>query len=157
VASPRPTPDRITVFGLTGHGFHGVYPLERQHGQTFTVDAVLELDTAPAAATDDLTKTVHYGELAQQLHAILVGEPVDLLETLAQRLADCCLAYPIVDAVEITVHKPEVDLGVPAGDVTVAIRRTGPCERTHLSPRLASSPRAPEAGREADSNGDAGD
>jgi dihydroneopterin aldolase len=101
-----------------------VYPLERQHGQTFTVDAVLELDTTPAAATDDLTKTVHYGELAQQLHAILVGEPVDLLETLAQRLADCCLAYPIVDAVEITVHKPEVDLGVPAGDVTVAVRRT---------------------------------
>ena len=80
--------------------------------------------TAPAAATDDLTKTVHYGELAQQLHAILVGEPVHLLETLAQRLADCCLGYPIVDAVEITVHKPEVDLGVPAVDVTVAIRRT---------------------------------
>jgi dihydroneopterin aldolase len=66
---------------------------------------------------------VHYGELAQQLQAILVGEPVDLLETLAQRLADCCLAYPVVEAVEITVHKPEVDLGVPADDVTVAIRR----------------------------------
>lgn len=116
--------DRITVHGLTGHGFHGVYPDEREHGQTFRVDAVLELDTAPAAADDDLTKTVHYGELAQQLHAVLVGEPVDLLETLAQRLADLCLTYPVVDAVEITVHKPEVDLGVPVDDVTVAIRRT---------------------------------
>jgi 7,8-dihydroneopterin aldolase/epimerase/oxygenase len=129
VASSRPTPptpDRITVHGLTGHGYHGVYPPEREHGQTFRVDAVLELDTAPAAAGDDLTKTVHYGELAQQLHALLVGEPVDLLETLAQRLADCCLAYPVVDAVEITVHKPEVDLGVPADDVTVAIRRERP-------------------------------
>jgi dihydroneopterin aldolase len=119
----RSTPDRITVHGLTGHGYHGVYPPEREHGQTFRVDAVLELDTAPAAAEDDLTLTVHYGELAQQLHALLVGEPVDLLETLAQRLADCCLAYPVVDAVEITVHKPEVDLGVPADDVTVTIRR----------------------------------
>jgi dihydroneopterin aldolase len=138
---PSPTPDRITVHGLTGHGYHGVYPPEREHGQTFRVDAVLELDTAPAAAADDLTRTVHYGELAQQLHAVLVGEPVDLLETLAQRLADCCLEHPVVDAVEITVHKPEVDLGVPADDVTVAIRRT----RT----RPAGSPGTAEAGRGA--------
>ena len=48
---------------------------------------------------------------------------MDLLETLAQRLADVCLAYELVDAVEITVHKPEADLGVPFDDVTVAIRR----------------------------------
>jgi 7,8-dihydroneopterin aldolase/epimerase/oxygenase len=116
-------PDRITVHGLTGHGFHGVYPEERERGQTFRVDAVLELDTAPAAAGDDLEKTVNYAELAQRLHAVLVGDPVDLLETLAQRLADLCLGHPVVDAVEITVHKPEVDLGVPADDVTVAIRR----------------------------------
>ena len=122
-SAPRSAPDRITVHGLTGHGYHGVYPPEREHGQTFRVDAVLELDTAPAAAGDDLTLTVHYGELAQQLHALLVGEPVDLLETLAQRLADCCLAYPVVDAVEITVHKPDAELGVPFDDVTVAIRR----------------------------------
>lgn len=119
----RRTPDRITVRGLTGHGWHGVHPEERAHGQTFRVDAVLELDTAPAAATDDLTRTVNYAELAQRLHALLVGEPVDLLETLAQRLADCCLAYDAVDAVEITVHKPGADLGVPADDVMVAIRR----------------------------------
>ena len=142
-------PDRITVHGLTAHGFHGVYPAEREHGQTFRVDAVLEVDTAPAAADDDLAKTVNYAELAQALHAVLAGEPVDLLETLAQRLADVALSYPIVTATEITVHKPEVDLGVPADDVTVAIRR----ERTHLPPRLAGSPRAPEVGRGADSNG----
>jgi dihydroneopterin aldolase len=123
-SSPTPpTPDRITVRGLTGHGFHGVYPSEREHGQTFRVDALLELDTAPAAATDDLAKTVNYAELSQRLHALLVGEPVDLLETLAQRLVDLCLGYPIVDAVEITVHKPDADLGVPADDVTLTIRR----------------------------------
>ena len=116
--------DRITVHGLTGHGFHGVYPAEREHGQTFRVDAALELDTAPAAATDDLTKTVNYAELSQRLHGLLVGEPVDLLETLAQRLADVCLQYPLVEAVEITVHKPQAELGVPFEDVTVSIRRT---------------------------------
>jgi dihydroneopterin aldolase len=90
------------------------------------VDAVLEVNTRPAAAGDDLELTVNYAELAQRLHAVLVGEPVDLLETLAQRLADACLAHPLVDAVEITVHKPEADLGVPFDDVTVTIRRERP-------------------------------
>jgi dihydroneopterin aldolase len=116
-------PDRITVRGIRAHAHHGVYDWEREKGQTFLVDAVLEVDTAPAAATDDLTRTVNYAELAQGLHAVLTGEPVDLLETLCRRLADVCLANELVSAVEITVHKPEADLGVPFADVTVSIRR----------------------------------
>jgi dihydroneopterin aldolase len=123
-ATPGPTPDRITLRGVRAHANHGVYAFERERGQMFRVDAVLELDTAPAAAEDDLGRTVNYAALAQQLHAVLTGEPVDLLETLAQRLADTCLADPLVDAVEITVHKPEADLGVPFDDVAVTIRRT---------------------------------
>ncbi|MGY1615156.1 dihydroneopterin aldolase [Geodermatophilus sp. SYSU D00691] len=122
-AHPPRRPDRITVTGISAHAHHGVYDWERERGQTFRVDAVLELDTGPAAAGDDLGKTVNYAELAQELHAVLTGEPVDLLETLAQRLADVCLADALVDAVEITVHKPDADLGVPFDDVTVAIRR----------------------------------
>jgi dihydroneopterin aldolase len=118
------TPDRIVVRGITAHAHHGVYDWERERGQTFRVDAVLELDTAPAAAADDLDRTVNYAALAQQLHGVLTGEPVDLLETLAQRLADTCLADPLVDAVEITVHKPEADLGVPFDDVAVTVRRS---------------------------------
>jgi 7,8-dihydroneopterin aldolase/epimerase/oxygenase len=117
------TPDRIAVRGISAHAHHGVYDWERERGQTFRIDAVLELDTAPAAAEDDLGRTVNYAALAQQLHAVLTGEPVDLLETLAQRLADTCLADPLVDAVEITVHKPDAELGVPFDDVTVTIRR----------------------------------
>jgi dihydroneopterin aldolase len=117
-------PDRITIRGLSAHAHHGVYGWERERGQAFVVDAVLELDTAPAAAGDDLARTVNYAELAQALHAVLTGEPVDLLETLAQRLADVCLAAGPVQAVEITVHKPDADLGVPFEDVTVGIRRT---------------------------------
>jgi 7,8-dihydroneopterin aldolase/epimerase/oxygenase len=124
VAERHPAPDRIALRGLRAHGRHGVYAFERERGQMFRADAVLEVDTVAAAAGDDLDKTVNYAELAQQLYAVLAGEPVNLLETLAQRLADRCLEYPIVDAVEITVHKPEVDIGVPADDVTVAIRRT---------------------------------
>ncbi|MGZ4572951.1 MAG: dihydroneopterin aldolase [Blastococcus sp.] len=123
---PSRTPDRIALRGLSAHAFHGVYVVERERGQVFRVDAVLELDTRPAAAGDDLDRTVNYAELAQGLHAVLTGDPVDLLETLAQRLADVCLANPLVDAVEITVHKPDADLGVPFDDVTVTIRRVRP-------------------------------
>ena len=125
-AHPSTRLDRIAIHGLSAHAFHGVYEAERRLGQTFRVDAVLELDTAPAAADDDLERTVNYAELARALHVVLTGEPVDLLETLAQRLADVCLEDPLVDAVEITVHKPEADLGVPFNDVTVAIRRERP-------------------------------
>ena len=123
MAGPHPHADRIAVRGISAHAHHGVYDWERERGQTFRVDAVLELDTAPAAAGDDLDRTVNYAALAQQLHAVLTGEPVDLLETVAQQLADTCLANPLVDAVEITVHKPEADLGVPFDDVAVSIRR----------------------------------
>jgi dihydroneopterin aldolase len=113
--------DRIAVRGLRAYGHHGVYAFERRQGQTFS--CVLEVDTRPAAETDDLQRTVNYAELSQRLYAVLSGEPVDLLETLAQRLADVCLAYELVEAAEITVHKPEADLGVPFDDVTVTIRR----------------------------------
>jgi 7,8-dihydroneopterin aldolase/epimerase/oxygenase len=116
--------DRIAIRGLTAYAHHGVYAFERRQGQTFRCDAVLEVDTAPAATSDDLQLTVNYAELAQRLYTALSTEPVDLLETLAQRLADVCLAYEQVEAVEITVHKPEADLGVPFDDVTVSIRRS---------------------------------
>jgi len=119
-------PDRIALRGLRAHGRHGVYDFERERGQMFRVDAVLELDTRAAAAGDDLDRTVNYAELAQQLYAVLSGEPVNLLETLAQRLADVCLANALVDAVEITVHKPQAELGVPFDDVTVTVRRSRP-------------------------------
>ena len=125
MADPRPVhrPDRIALRGLRAHAHHGVYAVERERGQIFTVDAVLELDTAAAAAGDDLRRTVNYAELAVQLHAVLTGETVRLLETLARRLAEACLSHSLVQAVEITVHKPQADLGVPFDDVTVTIRR----------------------------------
>ena len=116
--------DSITIRGITAHAHHGVYDWEREQGQRFRVDAVLELDTAPAAAGDDLEKTVDYAGLAQQLHAVLTGEPLALLETLAQRLADGCLSEPGVEEVEITVHKPHAPLPHRFSDVAVAIRRT---------------------------------
>ena len=85
--------DTIALTGLRVRGFHGVYPEERRDGQDFVVDAVLELDTVPAAASDDVGDTVHYGELAERLAAVVAGEPVDLLETLVPGWPRC--AWPI--------------------------------------------------------------
>lgn len=118
------TGDRITLQGLRGWGHHGVYPQERQSGQPFVVDVVLSLDLRPSAASDDVGDTVHYGELAEQVVAIVEGEPVSLLETLASRIAVRCLENPLVERVEVTVHKPQAPVGVPVADVAVTIERS---------------------------------
>ncbi|HEV7823326.1 MAG TPA: dihydroneopterin aldolase [Mycobacteriales bacterium] len=117
------TPDRIALTGLRVRGFHGVFPHERADGQDFVVDVVLETDTRPAAASDDLADTVDYGVLAKGLADVVAGEPVDLLETLVGRLAAVCLADSRVAAVEVTVHKPQAPIPLAFGDVAVSIRR----------------------------------
>ncbi|MDQ1605259.1 MAG: 7,8-dihydroneopterin aldolase/epimerase/oxygenase [Actinomycetota bacterium] len=116
--------DRITLRGLRAHGRHGVYPHEREQGQPFVVDVTLHLDLAPAAASDDVTDTVHYGELAEAVVAVVTGEPVALIETLAQRVADVCLQRPGVETVDVTVHKPAAPVAVELGDVAVTISRS---------------------------------
>ena len=115
--------DRIEVRGVTAVGRHGVYAAERARGQRFAVDVVLSVDTAPAAASDDLADTVDYGALARRVAAVLEGPPVALLETLAQRVADECLADPRVGAVQVTVHKPDAPLDVTVADVAVTLAR----------------------------------
>ena len=115
--------DRIILTGLRVHGRHGVYEFERA-GQDFVIDADLELDLAPAAASDDVADTVHYGELAGRLAEIIAGEPVNLIETLAGRLADECLADRRVDAATITVHKPQAPIPHEFADVAVTVRRS---------------------------------
>jgi dihydroneopterin aldolase len=118
--------DRVTLRGLTVRGHHGVFQHEREDGQTFVVDLVLGLDTTAAAAGDDLERTVHYGVLAEQVAAVVSGEPVNLIETLAQRIADTCLGLQVVEEVEVTVHKPDAPITVPFEDVTVTISRRRP-------------------------------
>ena len=125
--------DRIALTGLRVHGRHGVYEAERVQGQDFVVDVVLQLDTRPAALSDDVADTVHYGELAGALAEVVAGEPVNLLETLAARLAEVCLAHPRVAAAEVTVHKPQAPIPLTFDDVSVTIRRV----RSALDPAVA--------------------
>jgi 7,8-dihydroneopterin aldolase/epimerase/oxygenase len=113
--------DKITLSGLRARGHHGVYAFERANGQDFVVDVVLELDLAPAAASDDVRDTVHYGELASKIVAVVEGEPVNLIETLAERIAAVCLKY--AEKCSVTVHKPQAPIPHEFADVAVVITR----------------------------------
>jgi dihydroneopterin aldolase len=117
------SPDRISLRGLRVHARHGVNEAERREGQEFVIDAVLWVDTAPAAAADDLGCTVDYGELAGRLAGLASGPPVQRIETLAERLAAACLTDPKVEQAEVTVHKPHAPLAHRFDDVTVTVRR----------------------------------
>lgn len=115
--------DLITLTGLTARGHHGVFDFERRDGQDFTVDVVLELDLAPAARSDDVADTVHYGELAERLVQVITGDPVNLIETLAERLADRCLSDRRVRVATVTVHKPHAPIPHAFADVAVTVTR----------------------------------
>lgn len=116
--------DRMKLVGLRAHGQHGVLASERRDGQEFVIDVELGLDSRPAATTDDLSATVDYGVLADQLNAAVSSHPVDLIETLAQRLAEVCLAPPPVAWVEVTVHKPHAPITQAFDDVSLTIHRS---------------------------------
>jgi 7,8-dihydroneopterin aldolase/epimerase/oxygenase len=117
-------PDRVALLGLRGHGRHGWFAHETEQGQTFVVDVVLHLDTRAAAGSDNLADAVDYGEVGRAVLAVVEGEPVRLIETLAQRVADSCLRDPRIEAVEVVVHKPEAPMTVPFDDIEVRIYRS---------------------------------
>jgi dihydroneopterin aldolase len=119
-----PARDRLVLRGLRGYGRHGVLESERRLGQSFLVDVTIELDTSRAAETDDVADTVDYGVLATSVLSIVEGEPVALLERLAQRIGDAVLAHDKVQAVDVTVHKPSAPVPAPFDDIAVTIRRT---------------------------------
>lgn len=118
------TGDCIRLTGITGYGHHGVLASERELGQPFVVDVAVFLDLGRAGEGDDLSRTVDYGYLAQRVHEAIGSEPVDLIETLAERIASVCLADPLVDRVTVTVHKPQAPVPVTLTDVAVTIERS---------------------------------
>jgi dihydropteroate synthase len=112
----------IDLRGIRATGHHGVLPEERRDGQEFVIDVMLSLDVAEAIALDDVAATVHYGELAERIVAAVERDPVDLIETLADRLLQECLTDPRVDHAVVTVHKPSAPIAVPFGDVSVTVQ-----------------------------------
>jgi len=118
--------DEIKLTGLRVTAHHGVFEHERRDGQEFVVDVVVRLPLGPAAAGDDLESTVHYGELAEQVVAAVERDPVDLIETVAERVAEVALSFPATREVVVTVHKPSAPIPVPFADVSVTITRGRP-------------------------------
>ena len=116
--------DRLTVRGIEAFGHHGVLDFERRDGQVFVVDLVLGLDTRAAAGSDDLRDTVDYGTLVARVRDGVESDPVDLIETLASRLAAICLEDRRVQSAEITVHKPQAPIDATFVDVSITIHRT---------------------------------
>lgn len=115
--------DRILVRGIEAFGYHGVLPEEREQGQPFVVDLAVQTDVSDAATADDLSKTVDYSVLAREVVDVIEGEACDLIETLAVCIAEQVLTHEQVNAVEVTVHKPQAPVGVPFVDVAVVVER----------------------------------
>lgn len=121
--TPEPV-DRLLLRGIEGHGHHGVHDFERRDGQLFVVDLELVVDLGPAARADDLSRTVDYGDLAMRVRAAIESDPVDLIETLAERIAGICLGDERVRRAVVTVHKPHAPVGTTVSDVAVRIERS---------------------------------
>lgn len=105
--------DRIHLTGLAVHACHGVLDFEKTIPQPFVVDLALEVDLRPAGESDDLAASLSYAEVAERVIEVCSGPPVDLIETLAERIAAVCLEWQVVEAVDVRVHKPQAPAGVP--------------------------------------------
>jgi dihydroneopterin aldolase / 2-amino-4-hydroxy-6-hydroxymethyldihydropteridine diphosphokinase len=115
--------DRIILQGVSARGFHGVLDVEKADGQDFVVDVELEVDLRRAGRSDLLAHTVSYAEVAADIVELITGPSLDLIESLADKIATAALRRPLVQAVEVTVHKPQAPVGVPFGDVQVVVQR----------------------------------
>ncbi len=120
--------DRITLTGVEAFGYHGVLESERTLGQRFVVDVVLHAEIREAGRTDDLASTIDYSQVADTIVATITGEPLNLIEALAQRIVDAIFDLASVKEsrapmIELTVHKPQAPINATFSDVSVSIVR----------------------------------
>ena len=116
--------DEIRIDNLEIYGYHGVYPEEKEKGQRFYVNAVLFLDVRTAGLTDDLEDSVNYGEVCHRLTEWMQERKADLLETVAEGLAERLLkTFPLLREVELEIRKPDAPIGLPFESVSVKLRR----------------------------------
>lgn len=116
--------DQITIQNLQVFAHHGVFPEETALGQKFLVTAVLGLDTRSAGRSDDLTRSVHYGEVSAEIISFLQSNTYQLIETAAERLAEhLLLTYELLETVTLEIQKPWAPVGLPLDTVSVCITR----------------------------------
>lgn len=115
----------ISLRGVSATGHHGVFEFERREGQTFVVDVDVRIERPVVA--DDVATTLDYGALATAIVADISSDPLDLIESLADRIAATCLAPPLAREASVTVHKPQAPITVPFTDAFVRVVRVKPC------------------------------
>ena len=116
--------DFIEIEGISGFGYHGLFDHERKNGQSFSADVKLELKDKRASKSDEISDAVDYSQVIKVVHQILIGEPVNLIEHLAQIIANALLESFALDSVEVVVHKANAPVGLPVRDIAVRIKRS---------------------------------
>jgi len=116
--------DQIILSGIHGFGYHGLFEYERNDGQDFFVDIVLSVDLTAAAESDAIVDTVNYAEITVLAVEEITSNPVNLIEKLAARIAERILTQHLkVDAVTVTVHKPQAPVAAQLKDIAVVVTR----------------------------------
>ncbi|MCM2677713.1 dihydroneopterin aldolase [Alkalicoccobacillus plakortidis] len=117
--------DKIRLNRMKFYGYHGVFEAEQKLGQRFQVDLTLEVNLAEAAATDDLTKSIDYGDVFSRVQKIVEGEPKKLLEAVAESItSELLLAYPILEQCTVVLLKPDPPIPGHYDSVSVEITRS---------------------------------
>ena len=116
--------DQIHIKNLEVFGKHGVFPEENVLGQKFLISAVLYTSTREAGQTDDLTKSIHYGEVSHFIRRFLEEHTYQLLETAAEKLAEeLLLTVERLERIRLELKKPWAPVGLPLETVSVEIER----------------------------------
>jgi dihydroneopterin aldolase len=116
--------DLISLTGIWGFGYHGVFDHEAKNGQDFFVDLEIHLDLSKASTADNLKDTIDYSALADLVVEEITGERVQLIERLAGRIADRIKAgHPEITLIAVTVHKPKAPISAQVTDISVTITR----------------------------------
>lgn len=117
--------DSIEIKGLFGFGYHGLFDDERENGQGFLVDLILNMDLSKVSQSDLIDDTINYSTVCDLVLAQIIGPPVTLIERLAGQIAELILRdYPKVESVRVTVHKPDAPVAAKVQDISVSIERT---------------------------------
>lgn len=115
--------DRILLNGLVFYGRHGCHEAERELGQKFIVDIEMSCDLSLAGETDEVKDTIDYVAMYDAARDIMEGQPARLLESLAQRIADCALQDERVESAWVRIRKPHIALPGTLDYVGVEVTR----------------------------------
>lgn len=116
--------DYIRIDNLEIYAYHGVFESEKQAGQKFYVNAVLETDLKKAGRTDSLTDSTHYGEVCLQIKKSMTEKSYDLIERATQKtVEDILLNFPLIQAVTLELRKPNAPIPMEFESVSVQLTR----------------------------------